>query len=140
VAAAAEAVDIYRALGAGLPDPLLCSQARALNFLAFNLSNLGRHAEVVSLGTEAVAIRRHLAAAHPERYLDDLARSLDLLAMWLGREQDAGPIPRHHELPGAADLERREKTLAISGEASGSTASLPTNFLTVACWRCRWPP
>ncbi|MBF0629449.1 MAG: tetratricopeptide repeat protein [Magnetococcales bacterium] len=99
LAAAEEAVAIYRNLSAARPEVFRPDLARSLNSLGNRLSVLGRLGEALAAAGEAVAIHRDLSVAHPEAFLPDLAMTLDILGFSLG------------------DLGRHDEALAAAGEA-----------------------
>ncbi|MFC4530268.1 tetratricopeptide repeat protein [Sphaerisporangium dianthi] len=95
LAAAEEAVTIYRELAEHHPDRYRSDLADSLTALGIWLSELGRSREALSPAEEAVTIRRALAEHHPDRYLPDLAASLINLGIWLselGRQAEALPL------------------------------------------------
>ena len=73
LAAAEEAVALYRELAAARPDAFRPDLAMSLNNLASRLSELGRREAALAAAEEAVAIRRELAAARPDAFRPDLA-------------------------------------------------------------------
>jgi tetratricopeptide (TPR) repeat protein len=95
LAAAEEAVALYRTLAAQRPDAFRPDLATSLNNLAAMLSDLGRREDALAAAEEAVALRRTQAAA----FRPDLATSLNNLANML------------------SDLGRREDALAAAAEA-----------------------
>jgi tetratricopeptide (TPR) repeat protein len=99
LAAAEEAVALYRALAAARPDAFTPALAMSLNNLANRLSDLGRREAALAAAEEAVALRRALAAARPDAFTPDLAMSLNNLAN------------------GLSALGRREAALAAAEEA-----------------------
>jgi tetratricopeptide (TPR) repeat protein len=99
LAAAEQAVDLYRALAASRPDAFTPDLATSLNNLAAALSDLGRREEALAAAEQAVALRRALAASRPDAFTPDLATSLNNLATMLG------------------DLGRREDALAAADQA-----------------------
>ncbi|MBF6522865.1 tetratricopeptide repeat protein, partial [Nocardia farcinica] len=99
LAAAEEAVKIYRVLAEHHPDAYLPDLAGSLNNVAVRLGALGRREEGLAAAEEAVKIRRVLAEHHPDAYLPDFASSLNNVAVDLG------------------ELGRREEGLAAAEEA-----------------------
>ena len=99
LAAAEEAVAIYRRLAAARPDAFEPDLAASLSNLGSRLSAIGRREEALAATEEAVAIYRRLAAARPDAFEANLAASLNNLGYWL---QDIG---------------RREEALAATEEA-----------------------
>ncbi len=99
LAAADEAVSVYRRLAADRPDAFLPYLAASLNNLGNMLSDLGRREEALAAAVEAVSIRRRLAADRPDAFLPDLAGSLNNLSAML------------------RDLGRRKEALAAADEA-----------------------
>ena len=86
LAAADEAVRIYRQLAALRPDAFLPDLAASLNNLGNMLSDLGRREDALAATDEAVRIYRQLAALRPDAFLPDLARSLNNLGSMLDRK------------------------------------------------------
>jgi tetratricopeptide (TPR) repeat protein len=75
MAAAAEAVTVYRTLAAERPDAFLPDVAMSLNNLGNRLSELGSREAALAAAVEAVQIRRTLAAQDPDKFLPDLTTS-----------------------------------------------------------------
>jgi tetratricopeptide (TPR) repeat protein len=100
VAAAEEAVTIYRRLAEANPAAYLSGLASALNNLGVLLSELGRLDEALAAAEEAVDIGRQLAEANPAAHLPDLAAALANLGNRL------------------AELGRRKEALAPTNEAT----------------------
>jgi tetratricopeptide (TPR) repeat protein len=84
LAAAEEAVRLYRALAAARPDAFAPNLAASLNNVANGLSALGRREDALAAAEEAVRLRRGLAAARPDAFTPDLALSLNNVAAMLG--------------------------------------------------------
>jgi tetratricopeptide (TPR) repeat protein len=99
LAAAEEAVALYRQLAAARPDAFTPDLAASLNTLANMLGDLGRREAALAAAEEAVALRRQLAAARPDAFTPDLAMALNNLAASLSA------------------LGRREAALAAAEEA-----------------------
>jgi tetratricopeptide (TPR) repeat protein len=99
LAAAQEAVALYRELAGQRPDAFRPDLATSLSNLANMLSDLGRREPALAAAQEAVAIRRELAGQRPDAFRPDLAGSLNNLARTL------------------IDLGRREPALAAAQEA-----------------------
>ena len=99
LAAAEEAVRLYRTLAQARPDAFMPDLAGSLNNLAARLSDLGRREEALAAVEEAVRLYRTLAQARPDAFMPDLAGSLNNLANML------------------SDLGRREEALAAAEEA-----------------------
>jgi tetratricopeptide (TPR) repeat protein len=99
LAAAAEAVHLYRALAETRPDAFTPDLATSLNNLATMLSDLGRREDALAAAEEAVGLYRALADSRPDAFTPDLAMSLNNLATML------------------SDLGRREDALAAAAEA-----------------------
>ncbi|MGF6889997.1 tetratricopeptide (TPR) repeat protein [Nocardia sp. GAS34] len=91
LAAAFEAVDLYRRLATQTPDAHLPGFATATSTLAAQLADGGRLEEALAAATEAVDHYRQLTRQHPDRFRPGLARALNNLAADLA---DAG---RHEE-------------------------------------------
>jgi tetratricopeptide (TPR) repeat protein len=92
VAAAEEAVGIYRKLAAARPDAFRPDLAALLHNLSLQLADLGRREDALAAAEEAVGIYRKLAAARPDAFRPDLAGSLTNLSAYLGelgRPEDA---------------------------------------------------
>ncbi|MFY1585413.1 tetratricopeptide repeat protein [Micromonospora sp. WMMD734] len=92
LAAAEEAVRIYRRLAEANPDAYLPNLATSLNNLGVRLSQLGRREQALAPAEEAVRIYRRLAEANPDAYLPNLAMSLNNLGVrlsQLGRREQA---------------------------------------------------
>ena len=83
LAAAQEAVDLYRALAAARPDAFTPDLAGSLNNLASFLSDLGQREAALIAAQEAVDLRRALAAVLPDAFTPNLAMSLNNLANML---------------------------------------------------------
>ncbi len=88
VAAAEEAVAIYRELSARNPDAFCSDLARSCMTLASCLSDTGEHERALELTEEAVAIWRELAARRPGTFNPELAMSLNNLANHLSHNED----------------------------------------------------
>ncbi len=73
LAAAEEAVALYRELAAQRPDAFRPDLARSLNNLGNMLSDLGRREPALAAAEEAVALYRELAAQRPDAFRPDLA-------------------------------------------------------------------
>jgi tetratricopeptide (TPR) repeat protein len=97
LAAAREAVEMYRALAKEQPDAFLPYLAAGLGNLGNNLSRLGRREEALATSREAVRIYEGLAETGAS--VSDLARAL----------MNLGDI--------LADLGRREEALAVTRQA-----------------------
>jgi tetratricopeptide (TPR) repeat protein len=80
LAAAEEAVSLYRRLASARPDAFLPDLAGSLNNLANMLSALGRREEALAAAEEAVFLRSRLASARPDAFLPDLACSIAVRA------------------------------------------------------------
>jgi tetratricopeptide (TPR) repeat protein len=109
LAAAEDAVRLYRALAAARPDAFTADLAMSLNNLANVLSELGRREDALAAAEDAVRLRRALAAARPDAFTADLAMSLNNLAAMLsdlGRREDA--------LAAAEDAVRLRRALAAA--------------------------
>jgi tetratricopeptide (TPR) repeat protein len=92
LAAATEAVGLYRDLARARPEAFTPDLATSLSNLANGLSELGRREDALAAATEAVTIRRDLARARPEAFTPDLTMSVNNLANRLsepGRREDA---------------------------------------------------
>jgi Trypsin-like peptidase domain/Tetratricopeptide repeat len=144
LAAAEEAVTLYRRLAEAKPNAFRPGLAIALNNLSVRLPKLDRWDEALTAVEEAVEIRRRLAREDPDAFLSDLASSLINLSSVLAhlrRRAEAltaieGAVEIHRHLteehPHAirpdlafallnlsaslADLGRREEALARSRE------------------------
>ena len=68
LAAAEEAVGLYRELAAARPDAFRPDLAMSLNNLADSLSELGRREAALAAAEEAVGLYRELAAARPDAF------------------------------------------------------------------------
>ncbi|MCX4091965.1 tetratricopeptide repeat protein [Nocardia sp. alder85J] len=99
LAAATEAVDLYRALAADDPGTYLPDLAAGLNNLAVPLGEMDRREEGLRGATEAVDIYRTLAADDPDAYLPKVAMSVSNLVVDL------------------RDAHQRDKRLAAATEA-----------------------
>ena len=114
LAAAEEAVQLYRELAASWPDRFRPGLAMSLITLASRLSDLGQREAALASAEEAMAIQRELAAAQPDAFRPDLAGALNNLANLL------------------SELGRREAALAVAEEAAGLyrelAASWPDRF------------
>ena len=145
LAAAEEAVALYRELARARPDAFTPHLAGSLTTLANMRSYVGRREDALAAAEEAVALRRELARARPDAFTPDLAMSLNNLANRLsdvGRREDAlaaaeeavalrrelaraRPDAFTPDLAGAlnnlanrlSDVGRREDALAIAEEA-----------------------
>ena len=122
LAAAQEAIDIYRRLAAERPDAFLPDLATSLNNLGNRLSDLGRREDALAAAQEAVDIRRRLAAERPDAFLPDLATSLNNLG-----DRSERPRPARGRARGRA---RRRSTSIAASPPSGPTPSCPIS-------RCR---
>lgn len=100
LAAAEEAVKLYRKCADVRPEAFRPSLAMALDGLGLALSGLGRREPALAAVEEAMVIRRELAAAHPEAFSADLAGTLNNLANML------------------SNLGRHERALAVADEAA----------------------
>ena len=92
LAAAEEAVSLYRDLAAARSDAFTPDLAGSLNTVANRLSALGRREDALAAAEEAVSLYRDLAAARPDAFTPDLAGSLNTVATMLsalGRREDA---------------------------------------------------
>ncbi|HEY0166075.1 MAG TPA: tetratricopeptide repeat protein [Jatrophihabitans sp.] len=76
LAAAEEAVALYRELAAQLPNAHLSGLAGALNNLGGRLSRLGQYELALAAAEEAVTLRRRLVEQRPDAYLPGLAGAL----------------------------------------------------------------
>ncbi|MGW4946369.1 tetratricopeptide repeat protein [Actinoplanes sp. NPDC004185] len=101
LAAAEEAMGIYRRLAEVNPDAYLPDLASSLSNLGNCLSQLGRREQALAPAEEAKGIYRRLAEVNPDAYLPDLASSLNNLGNCL------------------SELGRREQALASAEEAKG---------------------
>ncbi|MEM7310695.1 MAG: tetratricopeptide repeat protein [Planctomycetota bacterium] len=99
MAAAEEAVQLYRELAAARPDAFKSDLATSVSSLGVRLGDLGRREEALAAAEEAVQLYRELAAARPDAFTPDLAASVGNLANGLG------------------ELGRREEALAAAEEA-----------------------
>jgi hypothetical protein len=99
LAAAQEAIAIYRQLAEASPAAHLPDLAGSLNNLGVSLTDVGRREEALAAAQEAIAIYRQLAEASPAAHLPDLAGSLSNLGNRLG------------------EVGRREEALAAAQEA-----------------------
>jgi tetratricopeptide (TPR) repeat protein len=91
LAAAREAVELYRAPAAQHADAFRPDLATSLNNLAAMLSDLGEREKALAAAREAVDLYRALAAQHPDAFRPDLAWSLWVLAHCLdavGQQRD----------------------------------------------------
>ncbi|MDP9403373.1 MAG: tetratricopeptide repeat protein, partial [Actinomycetota bacterium] len=105
LAAAQEAVDLYRRLAEAAPQAFLPDLATSLNNLAAFLSGMGRRDKALTAAQEAVDLYRRLAEAAPQAFLPNLAMSLNNLAASLsgmGRRDEALTAAQE-----AVDLYRR---------------------------------
>ncbi len=92
LAAAREAMELYRDLARSRPEAFTPYLAGSLNNYANGLSELGRREEALAAAREAVDIRRDLARSRPEAFTPDLAMSLNNYAnilSALGRREEA---------------------------------------------------
>ncbi|MFD3622618.1 tetratricopeptide repeat protein [Streptomyces sp. NPDC058676] len=90
--ATAEAVELFRPLGAGDPATHQGDLAGSLSNLGLRLSEVGRREEALTATAEAVEIYRPLAAGNPAAYNPDLAAVLSNLSTRLsevGRREEA---------------------------------------------------
>ena len=154
LAAAEEAVSIYRQLAVAGADAFTPELAMSLSNLSNRLADLGRREDALAAVVEAVTVYRPLAAARPVPFIVHLARSLNNLSLRLadlGRREDAlAPIVeavsvyRQLATPGTdaftselatslnnlsnrlADLGRREEALASIEEAVSVCRELAT--------------
>ena len=97
LAAAEEAVALYRELARARPDAFTPHLAGSLTTLANMRSYVGRREDALAAAEEAVALRRELARARPDAFTPDLAMSLNNLANRLsdvGRRRTRSPPPR----------------------------------------------
>ena len=99
LAAAQEAVDLYRSVVESIPDAYKPALAQALTNLATALEKLGCTEESLAAAQEAVDIFRPLAQTHPAAYNPDLALALGNLSRKL------------------ANVNRREEALTTAREA-----------------------
>jgi tetratricopeptide (TPR) repeat protein len=124
LAAAQEAVDIYRRLAKTRPDTFLPDLAKSLNNFGAMLSNLGRREEALAATQEAVDIYRSLAKTRPDAFLPDLAKSLNNLGT------DLSAIGRREEALAAAqeavDIYRRLAQIRLSAFLPDLANSLNT--------------
>jgi tetratricopeptide (TPR) repeat protein len=98
LAAAEEAVALYRQLTAARPDAFTPDLAMSLNNLASFLSDLGRREPALAAAEEAVALSLALSAARPDAFTPDLATSLSVLGDMLEADQRvAEAVTRDHE-------------------------------------------
>jgi tetratricopeptide (TPR) repeat protein len=91
LAAAREAVELYRALAAQRPDAFRPDLAMSLNNLAAMLSELGEREAALAAAREAVELRRALAAQRPDAFRPDLATSLMVRALCLDAADQPAP-------------------------------------------------
>lgn len=96
LAAATEAVTIFRKLTELEPNQFFADLAGSLTNLGNRLSAVGRKEEALAAAAESLAIRRRIAAAHPDAFLSELAQSLNNLSNRLGE------LGRHDEALDAA--------------------------------------
>jgi len=92
LAAAEDAVRIYRELEPARDDTLRSGLGAALADLAIELSVLGRREEAGERAEEAVRVYRELAQHHADAFLPDLAMSLNnqaIMLSGLGRREEA---------------------------------------------------
>ena len=113
LAAAEEAVRLYRALAEACPDAFTTHLAWSLATLATMLGALGRREEALAAAEEAVRLCRALAEERPDAFTPDLALSLNTLAnrraisagarmLWRRpkkRSASAAPWPRRARTP-----------------------------------------
>src|SRR5262249_19969304 len=76
LAAAQEAVAIFRRLAGPRPDAFLPGLATSLYLLGRTFSDLGRRDEALTATRDGLDIRRRLAQVRPEKFLPDVASSL----------------------------------------------------------------
>jgi tetratricopeptide (TPR) repeat protein len=136
MAAAQEAVSLYRELAAARPDAFLPGLAGSLSNLANRLGESGQREEALAAAQEAVRLRRKLAAARPDAFLPDLATSLAVLGVCLredGRHDEAAKS--FHEALGALAplFERHPQAFA------GLIAKMARDYLEAAA-RAKAPP
>ncbi|MBF6522810.1 tetratricopeptide repeat protein, partial [Nocardia farcinica] len=91
LAAAEEALKIYRVLAEHHPDAYLPDFASSLNNVAVDLGELGRREEGLAAAEEALKIYRVLAERHPAVYGVDVERMQKVLE-WL-RSTSSGNEP-----------------------------------------------
>jgi hypothetical protein len=97
LAAAGEAVEIYRPLAAARPEAFEPGLAASLSNMAVQLGGLGRAKDALTAIQEAVTIRRELAARWPDAHHRELELSLRVAA-WLEYGEDlSGASPREPE-------------------------------------------
>lgn len=77
LAAAEEAVQLYRTLAEAHPDAVTPDLAASLNNLASSLSELGRPEQAFVAAEEAADLYRTLAEARPDAFTPNLASSLN---------------------------------------------------------------
>jgi hypothetical protein len=77
LAAAQEAVTLYRQLAATNPDAHLSNLASALNQLGNRWADAGGLQNALASGQEAVSLYRQLAATNPDAHLSNLASALN---------------------------------------------------------------
>jgi tetratricopeptide (TPR) repeat protein len=95
LAAAQEAVDIYRSLASARPEAFLRDLATNLDQLSNVQADLGRHEAALVTAMEAVDLYRVLVKSHPETFLPLLAIALNSLSVRLrdlGRHKEALPV------------------------------------------------
>ena len=97
LAAAQEAVDLYRALASSRPDAFTPDLARSLNNLASFLSALGHREAALAAAQEAVDLCRALASSRPDAFTPDLATSLNNLANRFQTSGGAGALAAAQE-------------------------------------------
>ncbi|MFF8768586.1 tetratricopeptide repeat protein [Kitasatospora sp. NPDC015120] len=92
VAADGPGITALRPLAEANPDAYLPDLASALNNLAIQLADVGRHQEALAPAQEATTTYRALTRTNPDAHLPDLAMALNNLAIQLaevGRHQEA---------------------------------------------------
>ncbi len=114
LAAAQEAVNIYRELAETAPDAFRPNLAMSLNNLGNRLAAVGQRDEALATAQEAVNVYRELAETNPDAFRPDLAMSLNNL----GNQLDA--------------IGQRDEALAVAQETTNVyrelTKTLPDAF------------
>lgn len=125
LAAAQEAVELYRRLAAARPDAFTPGLAASLLNLGNQMGDLGRREEALAVAQEAAKLYRRLDAVRPEAFTPDLALSLNNLA---NRLSDVGR--REQALAAAQEaVEIRRRLVAAQPDAFASDLAMSLNNL-----------
>jgi tetratricopeptide (TPR) repeat protein len=125
LAAARQAVAIYRELATADPGRYRADLASSLANLGARLSEADRPADALAAGQEAITTYRELAAADPGRYRADLAASLVNLGVWFS---EADRLADAEQATREAITTYRKLDSASAGSYSTDLAAALTNL------------